>query len=110
MTMGQLTRPTTDQLASKVASLFCVFAVARLRGRLNLLRLFRGVFHAVAKRADTLTETLPQFRELLGAENKQRDDQNDQQVTRLQEIFNHEGSPGEWWASGAYRPKYIRSW
>src|SRR5579875_3108427 len=61
--------------------------------RSRFFRLFGRGLHAVAEGADAFAETLSQFRKLLGAKNEQRDHQDNEQVTRLQQSFKHKGSP-----------------
>jgi acetolactate synthase regulatory subunit len=68
---------------ARAAELLRTLTAIRRRG-FNFLRIFGDIFHAVAERADTLAEALSKLWKLFGAENEQRNDQDDQQMLRLQ--------------------------
>src|SRR5690349_2507723 len=59
-------------------------------GIIDFFRLFGGRLHAVFEGTNALSKPLAELGKLLGAKYKQRYRQNNQQVCRLKQSFNHE--------------------
>src|ERR1035441_7573578 len=88
---GAARLPASKPRASLRVSVMCraMLGFGRLRGivRRGIVRVH--AFQRVLKAANALGQALPEFRQLLRAEEQQGNGQDDQQVPGLEQIFNH---------------------
>jgi len=62
----------------------------------GVLRCFGGwLFHALLQRPDALSQAFAEFGQLLGSKDQKGNKENDQQVHRLEQTFEHYKPPGE---------------